>query len=53
MHLLLQECLHDRQLVRLRKSAPSSFGEELKRLYLRDAFSVWSKARAIRAAEYY
>lgn len=49
MHLLLQECLHGRQLGRLRKSAPSSFGEDLRRLYLRDVFSLWNKAREIRA----
>jgi phytoene/squalene synthetase len=51
MHLLLQGCLHDRQLERMRKSAPSSFGEGLRRLHLRDVFSLWNKARAIRAAE--
>lgn len=51
MHLLLQECLHGRQLERMRKSAPSSFGDVLRQLHLRDVFSLWNKARAIRAAE--
>jgi hypothetical protein len=51
MHLLLQECLHGRQLERLRKSTPSSFGENLRRLHLRDVFSLWNEARKIRVAE--
>jgi len=51
-HLLLLECLHERRLERLQKAEPTSYGEELRRFYLRDVFSLWKAARQIKAADH-
>jgi len=50
IHLILQEYLHGRQIERMQQTMPSAYGEELKRLYIKDVFWVWKMARKIKSA---
>ena len=49
LHLILLGCLHNRQLVRLQQSKPSTWAGEFERYYIGDVFSFWKAARSIRA----